>query len=303
MNLDLNTLLEGWPHEPGQIRVRKIKGNDGREKIQLRLDLGLIQMETADRPDGTRPHGCDSLLTWHQERAKAAEAKGRAYILNGDDCGDLHQEGVQYYHRYLALFQLEDFAGVVRDTQHNLEVFTLVSRYAERVEMAWSFEQFRPYVLMMNTRAKASLSLESGNILAAIEEIEQSRDRILEMLKARPEPAESCPEVDFLSEWLEELRSKRPLSKLEQLQKEMDRAVATEAYERAAELRDAILAFHTHETPKKAQPKKRAAKPKAASTAKTPKPQAAKPAKASKAPPKAAKPPKKTAKSPKKRRE
>jgi len=191
----------------------------------------------------------------------------------------------------------------VRDTQHNLEVFTLVSRYAERVEMAWSFEQFRPYVLMMNTRAKASLSLESGNILAAIEEIEQSRDRILEMLKARPEPAESCPEVDFLSEWLEELRSKRPLSKLEQLQKEMDRAVATEAYERAAELRDAILAFHTHETPKKAQPKKRAAKPKAASTAKTPKPQAAKPAKASKAPPKAAKPPKKTAKSPKKRRE
>ena len=35
MNLDLNTLLEGWPHEPGQIRVRKIKGNDGKDKIQL----------------------------------------------------------------------------------------------------------------------------------------------------------------------------------------------------------------------------------------------------------------------------
>ncbi|MEI8234309.1 MAG: UvrB/UvrC motif-containing protein [Verrucomicrobiota bacterium] len=287
MNLDLNTLLEGWPHEPGQIRVRKIKGNDGKEKIQLRLDLGLIQMETADRPDGARPHGRDSLLTWHRERAEAAAAQGGTYTLNGDDCGELHQEGVQYYHRYLALFQLEDFAGVVRDTQHNLELFTLISRHAEREEMAWSFEQFRPYVLMMHTRAKASLELERGNIAGAIEEIERSRDRILEMVKARPEPAENCPEVEFLNEWLQELRTKRPLSKLEILQREMDRAVEAEAYERAAELRDAIRAFRANETSAGTQRPKRPRKPKTTSAAK-----GSKPSKASKEP-KAEKPPKK----------
>ncbi|MCX6966412.1 MAG: UvrB/UvrC motif-containing protein [Verrucomicrobia bacterium] len=243
MNLDLNTLLEGWPHEPGQIRVRKIIGTDGTEKIQLRLDLGLIQMETVGRPDGMHPHGSVSLLDWHREQADEAEAAGASYSLGPEECNELHQEGVQYYHRYLALFQLEDFAGVLRDTQHNLNLFSLVSKYAEREEMAWSFEQFRPYVLMMRTRAKASLELARDDIPAALRQIERGRDQIVAFLKERPEPTDTCSEVEFLNEWLEELQSKRPLSKLEIMQREMDRAVATEAYERAAELRDAIRAF------------------------------------------------------------
>src|ERR1051325_8899611 len=45
MSLDLNTLLRDWPHEPGAIKVRKIVGLDGREKLHLRLDLGVLQME------------------------------------------------------------------------------------------------------------------------------------------------------------------------------------------------------------------------------------------------------------------
>jgi len=248
MNLDLNTLLEGWPHEPGQIRVRKIKGDDGKEKIQLRIDLGLIQMETSGRPDGVRPHGSESLLHWHRKQAAQAEEEGNPYTLSGDDCSEIHQEGVQYYHRYIALFQLGDFPKVVKDTQHNLDLFSFVSKHAEREEMGWSFEQFRPYVLMMNTRAKASIELERDDLPAALRLIERGRDKILSLIKERPEPLETCPEAEFLGEWMEELGSKRPLSKLEILQQEMDRAIAIEAYERAAELRDAIRAFRKAET-------------------------------------------------------
>ena len=243
MNLDLNSLLEGWPHEPGQIRVRKIQGMDGREKIQLRLDLGLIQMETTGRPDGLRPNGCESLLDWHRERAEAADAEGESYQLSGEDCSELHQEAIQYYHRYIALFQLEEFEGVIRDTRHNLELFSLVSKYSEREEVAWSFEQFRPYVMMMSARARASLELQRDDIPAAIRHVKRCRDKIVALLQSRPEPASTSPEVEFLTEWLEELQSKRPCSKLEKLQREMDRAIATEAYERAAELRDEIRAF------------------------------------------------------------
>ena len=47
-------------------------------------------------------------------------------------------------------------------------------------------------------------------------------------------------EIAFLDEWMEEVRAKRPLSKLEVMQREMETAVAKELYERAAELRDAI---------------------------------------------------------------
>ncbi len=63
MNLDINDLLRDWPHEPGRIKVRRILGSDWRPKIQLRIDLGVIQMETTGRPDGARPHGCECLLS------------------------------------------------------------------------------------------------------------------------------------------------------------------------------------------------------------------------------------------------
>ena len=86
MNLDLNNLLDSWPHEPGQIRVRKIVGNDGKDKLQLRIDLGLIQMETTGRPDGLRPHGCESFLEWHKERAAEAGEEGTKWLLTPDAC-------------------------------------------------------------------------------------------------------------------------------------------------------------------------------------------------------------------------
>ena len=247
MNLDLNNLLDGWPHEPGQIRVRKILGNDGKEKLQLRIDLGLIQMEMTGRPDGVRPHGCESLLEWHKERAGEAETRGDEYSLNPEECCELQQEGIQYYHRYISLFQLGDFAEVIRDTQRNLELFSFVAGHAEREELAWPFTQFRAYVIMMNTRACASLELERHDFAAAIRQIERGRDKIVEAHQDRPDNAGPIPEAEFLEEWLEELKNRRPLTKLETLEREMDRAIATEAYERAAELRDAINAFRNAE--------------------------------------------------------
>ena len=68
MSLDLNTILKDWPYESGTVKVRKITGLDGREKLQLRVDLGLLQMEITGRPDGRRPHNCESLLEYHRRR-------------------------------------------------------------------------------------------------------------------------------------------------------------------------------------------------------------------------------------------
>src|SRR3954454_18868520 len=102
MSLDLNDLLRDWPHEPGQIKVRKILGTDGKEKIQLRIDLGLIQMEMNGRPDGQEPHNCESFLEYHQQRSERAEKKGEKYEMPPDEVGELQQEGIQYYHRYIS---------------------------------------------------------------------------------------------------------------------------------------------------------------------------------------------------------
>jgi hypothetical protein len=113
MSFDLSDLLRDWPYEPGQLQVRKVVGTDGREKLQLRLDMGVLQMEMQGRPDGREPHGAATELEHHMERARAA---GEDFELTVDEIGELQAEGVQYYHRYLALFQLGDWLAVVRDT-------------------------------------------------------------------------------------------------------------------------------------------------------------------------------------------
>ena len=242
MSLDLNTILKDWPHENGNVKVRKIAGLDGREKLQLRVDLGVLQMEMTGRPDGQRPHNCESLLEYHQRRAVRAAEKGEDYELTPEECAELQQEGIQYYHRYLSFFQINDFAGVVRDTQRNLDLFTFVTEHTDRDELSWSLQQFRPYVLMMNTRAKASLLLAQGKFGEAMSEIERGRDAISEFFQHSnfPELVSKSSEIAFLDEWLEEVKAKRPLSKLEVMQREMETAIGKELYERAAELRDAI---------------------------------------------------------------
>ncbi len=242
MSLDLNSLLKEWPHEPGAIKVRKVPGLDGREKLQLRIDLGLLQMEIEGRPDGQRPHNCESYLVYHQRRAVRAAERGEEYELTPEQCSELQQEGIQYYHRYLSLFQIDEFEGVIRDTQRNLDLFTFVDEHSQREDVVWSFQQFRPYVLMMNTRALVSILLAEGKYGEAIREIEKGRERIIEFFQqsAFPELEAKSSEIAFLDEWLEEVRAKRPLSKLEVMEREMERAIAGERYERAAELRDAI---------------------------------------------------------------
>ena len=62
MNYDISDILQQWHHKPGEVTVRRITSSDGQPRIQMRLDLGLLQMEIEGRPDGHKPHGCESLL-------------------------------------------------------------------------------------------------------------------------------------------------------------------------------------------------------------------------------------------------
>src|SRR5947209_20597866 len=66
--MDITSALRGWAFEPGQVNVRLIRGNDGKPKLQLRLDLGLLQMELDGRPDGKRPHRAPTELEFHRRK-------------------------------------------------------------------------------------------------------------------------------------------------------------------------------------------------------------------------------------------
>lgn len=64
--MDLSALLDAWPFEPGKLNVRLITGMDGTEKLQIRLDLGVLQMNLDGRPDGLKPAGYPSVLEYFE---------------------------------------------------------------------------------------------------------------------------------------------------------------------------------------------------------------------------------------------
>jgi len=244
MSKDLSVLLHGWDYNPNEVTVRRISGIDGRDKIQMRLDLGVLQMEVNGRPDGKRPFGYDSLLEYHlsMRATSTAVEEVSTWNLNSEACGELKQESMQYYYRYLSLFHLGDYWNVIRDTERNVQVFDLIRDYAEEESDRMSLEQFRPYVLMMNARAKGCIALEEKDYDRALELIQTGIGGILDFFRDvdREDLIESCREIQFLEEWSERIRSNRPLSAAERLRKELTMAVEEEDYERAAKLRDQI---------------------------------------------------------------
>jgi hypothetical protein len=239
---DIGPLLDDWEFRPDELQVRVITGNDGKEKIQMRIDLGLIQMEYSGRPDGVRPEGYESLLEFHEARAEQARANGVRFELTADECAGLMREGLQYYHRYLSAFHLERFEVAARDTQRNLRLFAFVGEYASRERDKLEFEQYRPYVLMMNARALASQVLKAGDHKAALAQIDLGIDAIRQFLReyGQEEREAKCSELRFLIRWRNELERERPVGVLERLEQQLELSVVLEDYEEAARLRDQI---------------------------------------------------------------
>ena|SRR2546421_6281911 len=246
MDFDISRLLEDWEYQPGQVVVRRFKGKDGKEKLQLRVDLGLLQMNTEGRPDGKRPSGHTSLFEFFQARLHKhlANHDGNAdgFNLKPEHCAKLQLEALQYHHRYICLLQLEDYPGVIRDAERNLAVFDFVGKHAASEELAWTLRQFQPQLLMILTRARGSQALATDDYTMAIQSIEEGLESIRSFYRdhSRGELADQSGELHSLENWLEEIRSKRPLSAREKLERALNEAVNSENYEKAAQVRDAL---------------------------------------------------------------
>ncbi len=245
MSLDIGKILGDWPYEPGQVSVRKIRGEDGREKIQLRLDLGILQMETTGRPDGQRPHGCESLLAYHARRlARYRKAHGGdgEFRLDADACEHLRTEAVMYYHRYLAEFVLEDYAAVERDTARNLEVLEVLKRYAAEESDREAMEPYRPYILMMQTRARSQRQMRQKRLGPALRAVREGISGITDFYRGigHEEMIGKSGEIEVLQTLAKEIESLIPEDPIRRLRKDLEKAVREERYEDAARLRDEL---------------------------------------------------------------
>jgi hypothetical protein len=267
-SMDLTSLLASWRYDE-ENTVRRIRADDGREVLQVRLPLGIEQYEIHGRPDGKRPMKRESWLHYNVRKADLLLKEGREFALREDDFTRLHREALLYYHRYVLLFQIREYQLCARDTRRNLKLLEFVSRHAAR-EKSEELLQYRPYIHRMNVMSRALDRIQEGDDIVTavrilrrgIREIEEmelvaenevftyERSRSLKSLKGLLEGLAPHARLKTRAarESLadpggspgEEAAIEEPDSGEEALEREMARAVQEEDYERAALIRDEI---------------------------------------------------------------
>lgn len=243
---DISHLLRDWEYQTGQVVARRFKGRDGTEKLQLRVDLGLLQMNATGRPDGKRPLGHESWFEayrhQHEQWKEAHGGSDKDFQLGATECSRLQQESIQYHHRYICWFQLGDYDGVERDCERNSQVYQFAANHASTEEQAWSLLQFVPQMLMMRTRARGTAYLKKEQWNLALEAIREGVEELEAFFRdnGRGEAVESSGEIASLRGWMDDIRQKRPLSKREALERQLGEAIDSEDYEKAARLRDQL---------------------------------------------------------------
>ena len=244
----IDHILTKWAYDPQSISVRLVEGEDGRDLIQMRIDMGLLQLETTGRPDGSRPHGFE---TYYDYLANEELMWGSHATLSEEQCMEVDREFVQFYHRRICWLALRMYREAICDAEHTLRMMDLSTRLAPDPGWAEAHETYRPFVLFHRTQAEALAALESGEESApeAISAINRGLDQLRDVCH-RIETDEEGEELEGnelavrLVELRESLRDTFAVGKT--LEERLDEAVNTEQYELAASLRDQIAAKRSH---------------------------------------------------------
>jgi len=244
MERDIGPILSGWEYAAHELRVRKIKGADGAAKVQIRMDLGLMQLAWTGRPDASRPHGFESLLDYFQSRHREAGSggRGRAFRLSREDCWSLAQEAMQYYWRRISFFELKEYQRAEEDADHNLAILEMCQDYAECDEDKQIAYQFLVFVKAHRVQARALAALEREDHAQALEEIRSGIVDIEETLErqGRLDSLDESSELRWLKDWEAEVEKARPRSLEEKLAEDLEEAVRQDKFELAASLRDRL---------------------------------------------------------------
>ena len=231
----LDGILQNWEFDPHALSVRLVKGDDGRDVIQMRVDLGVLQMETQGRPDGLTPDGFATFLDSMLDVEKSDED----FVMDEDQCFEADREFVQFYHRRISWLRLQHYHRAVEDADHTLALMDVCRDHSPEEEWTMSHEQYRPFVLFHRTQASALAALEDADAGEAVSEI----DNGLELMRTVFEEHEAEEEFEQ-DEMVLQLRKLRDSLKDEylgpSLEERLEHAVKSEEYELAARLRDEL---------------------------------------------------------------
>ena len=235
---NISDILQDWDYDSQSIRARIVAGQDGEaDVLQMRVEMGIIQMAIDGRPDGIRPEGFATYLDYLLQEEIS---QGNEWDLNDEQCMEVDREFMQFYQRRISWLSIKEYQQVVRDADHTLALMDFCKRHSP--EDGWTIvhEQYRPFVLFHRTQAAAYHQLNESTPQAAIECINDGLNTIRSIFESHDleEHFDEDELVSQLRDIRESLRDEYSVGKT--LHEQLADAIASEQYERAAEIRDQL---------------------------------------------------------------
>ena len=235
---NIDFILSRWKYDPDNVTARLVETDDGRYVIQMRVDLGILQMEIEGRPDGQKVDGMDSWL----DRLGIEAISDPEFFITEEQKFEIDREFSQYYYRRICWLSLHEFDQAVLDADHTLMLMDFIRTYSDEPNWILHHEQYRPFVIFQRTEAMALSALEEDQPENSVAEINQGLAELQQILQERREDSDAVEEIAELTNELRELRSwvQSHYMLTATLQQQLDEAIEQERYELAAELRDRI---------------------------------------------------------------
>lgn len=230
----IDRLLKGWPLRLGSVQARRIPRQRRADALQMRIEMGLLQLEISGRPDGARPSGYETYL----DALLARAVRDPHYELTEDDRQEADRELLQFHQRRLCWLALREFRPAVADADHTLALMDFIVAHAPQAEWRSAHEPFRPLVLFHRAQAASGAELEDCQPEEAIDALNDGLDRLRDFFLrySDADAFEADDLVGQLRELRESLRSQYEVGPT--LRERLSEAIAAEQYELAARLRD-----------------------------------------------------------------
>ena len=221
-------MLSRWPYQSGKVLARVVSSEEAGERIQVRVELGILQMEMVGHPEGATP----------VYESLDPGTPG----LDGATCLALQREAALYAYRAFILSVLERHDGVVRDMTRNLAVMSMIIRLAEGDEDRARAHSLTVQFLTIQARSRAAFAAARGDYVLARGTLESDLEEIRSALRraGRSRDVDQAPEIQLLEGMRDMFVPRLPASQRQEMEERLAAAIDVENYELAAILRNEL---------------------------------------------------------------
>ena len=205
----LDDVLEELSFDADQ-QVRVLQTCDDREVIIIQPNAFTIsRIYATGRPDGRKPQGFESYHSYLCKKLDEYERQhgsDEGFSMETEEWQMLFDECYDRYIRYLLFAGIKRWTEVKQDTDQNLGVADMAYKYASP-EITWEIYQYKGYILMMNSIARAELALQINEHETAQQEIDKGIQKIgkfcAECLRGGYDEAENITRERYLQNLIE----------------------------------------------------------------------------------------------------